>query len=94
MFPGVQSGLNFAMDLIKYVLVIALPDDDTFGYLILVSYCSYILGAVSYGSFAFRPSRVRAAAAAAKGEDQEEASNGRDNPAFEGGAEEKAAPSS
>ena len=52
------------MDLIKFALVIGLPDDDTFGYLIIASFAFVVLGGAFYAAFAFSPGRVRAAAAA------------------------------
>ena len=52
------------MDLIKFALVIGLPDDDTFGYLIIASFAFVVLGGAFYAAFAFNPGRVRAAAAA------------------------------
>lgn len=51
---GVQGGLNSFMDTIKFALVIALPQQDTFGWLIMASYASICLGFVSYLAFARR----------------------------------------
>ena len=51
---GVQGSLNSAMDMVKFVLVIALPDPETFGWLILVSFASICCGAISFGVFASR----------------------------------------
>jgi len=51
---GVQSGLNYAMDLLKFALVIGLPDDDTFGYLVIASFVFIVLGALSSATYAFR----------------------------------------
>ena len=45
---GVQDGMNSAMDTIKYVLVIALPENETFGWLIISSIGFVSLGAVSF----------------------------------------------
>ena len=56
--------MNYFMDLIKFALVIGLPDDDTFGYLIIASFAFVVLGAAFYVAFAFNPGRVRAAAEA------------------------------
>ncbi len=36
------------------MLVMALPDDDTFGYLVLISFAAVFSGAVSYSSFAIK----------------------------------------
>ena len=51
---GVQNGLNSAMDTIKYILVIALPEPETFAWLIIASYGFICLGAVSYTSYAIK----------------------------------------
>ena len=45
---GVQDGMNSAMDTIKYVLVIALPENETFGWLIISSIAFVSLGAFSF----------------------------------------------
>lgn len=49
---GVQNALNSAMDTIKFILVIALPEAATFGWLIIASYAFICLGAVFYASYA------------------------------------------
>ncbi len=41
---GVQSSLNNSFDLIKFVLVMLLPHQDQFGYLIFVSFASITSG--------------------------------------------------
>ena len=51
---GVQNGLNSAMDTIKFILVIALPEQETFGWLILASFASICVGAVSYTTYAVK----------------------------------------
>ena len=48
---GVQSSLNSIMNTIKFILVIALPDQETYGWLIMASYCFVSLGALFYASF-------------------------------------------
>ena len=48
---GVQSAMNSAADSIKFALVIALPDDDTFGWLIMISYAFYALATAFYVAF-------------------------------------------
>ena len=45
---GVQDGMNSSMDTIKYLLVIALPENETFGWLIISSIGFVSLGAVSF----------------------------------------------
>lgn len=49
---GVQTGINSTMDMIKFVLVIIFPDDETFGWLILASFGFIVLGLVSYSVYA------------------------------------------
>ena len=48
---GVQNGLNNAMNTIKFCLVIALPEHETFGWLILASYLSICTGALFYYTY-------------------------------------------
>ena len=55
---GVQNGLNSAMDTIKFILVIALPQRETFGWLILASFASICIGAVSYTTYAIKLMRT------------------------------------
>lgn len=51
---GVQNALNSAMDTIKLMLVIALPNQETFGWIILASFCSICTGAALYTSYALQ----------------------------------------
>ena len=51
---GVQNSLNSAMDTIRLILVIVLPNQETFGWIILASFCSICTGAVLYTSYALR----------------------------------------
>ena len=51
---GVQNALNSAMDTIKFVLVIILPEAATFGWLIIASYASICVGALFYASYAIK----------------------------------------
>ncbi len=88
---GVQSGLNYFMDLIKFALVIALPDDDTFGYLIIASFAFICLGGVSYSTFACSSSKVAAAAAIASANREDTAGGGKE--AGGGGGEKDASAS-
>ena len=48
---GVQEALNYAFETLKYALVIALPEDDTFGFLILASYAFYFFATVSFFTY-------------------------------------------
>ena len=47
------------MDSIKYTLVISLPEDETFGYLIIASFCSICFGALLYTSYAVKMIRKK-----------------------------------
>ena len=51
---GVQNSLNSILDVIKYLLVIVLPDEDTFGYLVLASVATILVGALFYIIYAIR----------------------------------------
>lgn len=51
---GVQNGINSAMDTIKFILVIVLPEQETFGWLILASFASICIGAISYTTYAIK----------------------------------------
>ena len=46
--------MNSFMDTIKFALVISLPNEETFGYLIIVSFASVVFGAASYCSHAIK----------------------------------------
>ncbi|KAK7109676.1 ferroportin-like [Littorina saxatilis] len=48
---GVQSSLNKLMDVLKFVLVVAVPHVQTFGYLVIVSFIFICLGWLSYAIF-------------------------------------------
>ena len=45
---GVQNSLNSAMDMVKFVFVIALPEDKTFGWLIIASFIFVTIGTFSF----------------------------------------------
>ena len=49
---GVQTALNSAMDTIKFVLVIILPQAETFGWLIMASFVSVTIAALFYTAYA------------------------------------------
>lgn len=51
---GVQNGLNQVMNTIKFVLVIILPEQETFGWLIIASFTFVTFGALSYTSYAVK----------------------------------------
>lgn len=51
---GVQSSVNQLMSLVKDLLVIALPNPLTFGFLIIASWVSILCGYVSYMVYARR----------------------------------------
>ena len=54
---GVQNGLNSAMDTVKFILVIGLPNQETFGWLILASFVCTCTGFVSFASYAWKSRR-------------------------------------
>ena len=43
-----QSGLNSLMNTIKFILVVALPDIETFGFLVILSFSSISIGTGFY----------------------------------------------
>jgi len=49
---GVQGSLNSCLDLLKYVLVLFLPEAADFGYLAFASYGCILCGAILYTSYA------------------------------------------
>ena len=51
---GVQSSLNMIMDMLKFVLVIAIPKPEHFGLLIILSFCFICFGGVSYGIYSHK----------------------------------------
>lgn len=50
---GVQTSLNKLMDILKFLLVIAFPEAERFGYLILVSFSFIVLGWILYARFSY-----------------------------------------
>ena len=48
---GVQSSLNKLMDVLKFVLVVVIPDTETFGFLIIISFAFICLGWLLYAIF-------------------------------------------
>ena len=48
---GVQSSLNMIMDMIKFILVIAVPAPRHFGFLIIVSFLFVCGGGISYAIY-------------------------------------------
>ena len=55
---GVQNALNKFMDLIKFALVIFLPLEETFGYLVLASFTCVSLGGLFFTVYACKPTKV------------------------------------
>jgi iron-regulated transporter 1 len=51
---GVQGGLNSVMDTIKFILVIILPEEESFGWLVLASFGSICLGWFFYTIYAVK----------------------------------------
>ena len=52
---GVQNSINSLMETIKFSLVVSLPGEKTFGFLIIASFISIVCGAVSYTKYASNP---------------------------------------
>ena len=49
---GVQNGMNSAMDTIKFGLVVVLPEDETFGWIVITSFIFVFFGGISYICYA------------------------------------------
>ena len=49
---GVQNGMNSAMDTIKFGLIVVLPEDETFGWLVMTSFIFVCFGGISYICYA------------------------------------------
>ena len=56
---GVQNSMNSLMDTIKFSLVILLPAEKTFGFLILASFVSIVSGAASYTNHALHSIKTK-----------------------------------
>ena len=56
---GVQNSMNSLMDTIKFTLVILLPAEKTFGFLILASFVSIVCGAASYTNHALHSIKTK-----------------------------------
>ena len=56
-FP-LQNSLQSALDLIKYIFVLLLPHENTFGILILLSYSFVSSGAIFMMSYAFKKKKL------------------------------------
>ena len=57
---GVQTSLHNTFNMIKFCLVVGLPQEDTFGLLILLSYSFICLGAASLTVYAIQETRQKA----------------------------------
>lgn len=55
---GVQSSSQCSMDLLKYVFVLLIPSQETFGILIILSFLSICLGAISLASYSWKESKL------------------------------------
>ncbi|GAV02538.1 hypothetical protein RvY_13086-1 [Ramazzottius varieornatus] len=51
---GVQSSLNRFMDLLKFLLVVGLPNPESFGILIIVSFLFVVMGDLSYAWYSYK----------------------------------------
>ena len=54
---GVQASLNMIMDMLKSVLVIAVPKPEHFGILIILSFCFICFGGASYSIYTYKVDR-------------------------------------
>ncbi|KAL4225216.1 hypothetical protein ACF0H5_015907 [Mactra antiquata] len=50
---GVQTSLNKLMDMLKFILVIAAPQDEVFGILVLISYAFIVIGWILYAKYSY-----------------------------------------
>ena len=57
---GVQTSLHNTFNMIKFCLVVGLPQEDTFGLLILLSYSFICLGAASLAVYTLQQFRLQA----------------------------------
>lgn len=48
---GVQSSLNQLMDMLKFAIVVAAPQPELFGILILISFAAVSTGGIFYASY-------------------------------------------
>ena len=51
---GVQNSLCSTMDMLKFVLVLIMPQENMFGVLVILSFVSVCLGALSLTSYAVK----------------------------------------
>ena len=51
---GVQNAINQIMELIKFTIVILLPEPEMFGYLVLISFCFICLAWVLFAVYVNR----------------------------------------
>ena len=51
---GVQSSLNRFMDLLKFLLVVCLPNPESFGILIIISFLFVVMGDLSYTYYSYK----------------------------------------
>ena len=65
---GVQNSLNMLNDMLKFALVIALPDIKTFGILIILSFVFICLGAVFFVVHVWKTDRATLTRKRSKGQ--------------------------
>jgi hypothetical protein len=53
-----QSGLNSLMNTIKFVLVILLPEIETFGWLVILSFAFVSFGAICFSVHAINKTKI------------------------------------
>ena len=51
---GVQTSLNQLMDMLKFGLVVVLPQPEIFGFLIMISYAFICIGWLLYARFTYK----------------------------------------
>ena len=56
---GVQNSLNSSFNMIKFCLVLILPNQETFGFLVILSFLFICFGAVSLTTYACKEHKIR-----------------------------------
>ena len=57
-FGGVQDSLNSSLNMIKFCLVLIMPQENMFGILIILSFIFICFGAISLSSFAVKEEKL------------------------------------
>lgn len=56
-FSGVQNSVNMLMTLLKFVMVVAAPEPQLFGILVLISFAFILLANVVYAVYSYKVRR-------------------------------------